>query len=108
MGDKLKLRIDISQTAPKQTLAFVEEGVEFVLKSLSVSAQGDVTLNLNALEGSSLVEGESAEVLTVKAVGGTEKIKLDSAFQLKTEVTYEVPKQKAETIEEAATKTAVP
>jgi hypothetical protein len=108
VGDKLKLKIDISQTAPKQTLAFVEEGVEFVLKSLSVSAQGDVTLNLNALEGSSLVEGESAEVLTVKAVGGTEKIKLDSAFQLKTEVTYEVPKQKAETIEEGATKTAVP
>jgi hypothetical protein len=106
VGDKLKLKIDISQTAPKQTLAFEEEGVEFVLKSLSVSARGDVTLNLNALEGSSLVEGESAEVLTVKAAGSTEKIKLDSAFQLKTEVTYEIFERNAEGIEEAATKTS--
>ena len=108
VGDTLKLKINISQTAPKQTLTFVEEGVEFVLKSLSVSAQGDITLNLNALEGSSLVEGESAEVLTVKAAGSTEKIKLDSAFQLETEVTYEVSKQEAEAVEEGATKTAVP
>jgi hypothetical protein len=105
VGDKLKLKIDISQTAPKQTLTFVEEGVEFTLKSLSVSARGDVTLNLNALEGSSLVEGESAEVLAVKALGNKERIKLDSAFQLKTEVTYEVFERKAEATEEGATKT---
>jgi hypothetical protein len=105
VGDELKLKIDISQTAPKQTLTFVDEGVEFVLKSLSVSARGDVTLNLNALEGSSLVEGESAEVLAVKALGNKERIKLDSAFQLKTEVTYEVFERKAEATEEGATKT---
>ena len=106
MGDKLKLRIEIVQTAPKQTLTFVEEGVEFALKSLSMSAQGEVILNLDSLEGSSRVEGRSAEVLTVKTVEGKEKIKLDSAFQLKTEVTYEVSKPNTEAIEEAATETS--
>jgi hypothetical protein len=92
VDDKLKLSIEIRQTAPKQTLTFVEEGVEFALKSLSMSAQGDVVLNLNALEGSALIEGQASEILAVKTAEGTDRIKLDSAFQLKTEVRYEVSK----------------
>ena len=106
VDDVLELSIEIQQTAPKQTLTFVEEGVEFVLKSLSMSAQGEVILNLDALEGSSRVKGRSAEVLTVKTVEGKERIKLDSAFELKTEVTYEVSKPNTEAIEAAATETS--
>jgi hypothetical protein len=105
VGDELKLRVEIVQTAPKQTLTFVEEGVEFALRSLSMSAEGDVILNLNALEGSASVQGQSAEVLTVKTVQSKEKIKLNSAFQLDMNVRYEASKQKAQAIEEAATKT---
>jgi hypothetical protein len=104
VDDKLKLRIEIRQTAPKQTLTFEEEGVEFALKSLSMSAQGDVILNLNALEGSAQIEGQASEILAVKTAEGTERIKLDSAFQLKTTVRYDVPKKKAEAIEEDANK----
>jgi hypothetical protein len=89
VGDELKLHVEIVQTAPKQTLTFVEEGVEFVLRSLSGSAQGDVTLDLNALEGNARVEGQSAEVLTVKTGKGNEKLKLNSAFQLNMDVTQE-------------------
>jgi len=103
VDDELKLHVEIAQTAPKQTLTFVEEGVEFALRSLSASAQGDVILNLNALEGNARVEGESAEVLTVKTSKGNEKLKLDSAFQLNMDVKYEASKQKAETTEETAT-----
>jgi len=104
VDDKLKLRIEIRQTAPKQTLTFVEEDVEFALKSLSMSAQGDVLLDLNALEGTAQIEGQASEILAVKSADGTERIKLDSAFQLKTEVRYEVSERKAEAIN-AATKT---
>jgi hypothetical protein len=103
VGDELKLHVEIVQTAPKQTLNFVEEGVEFALRSLSASAQGDVILDLNALEGNARVEGQSAEVLTVKTGKGKEKLKLDSAFQLNMNVTHEVSTQKAEAAEEAAT-----
>lgn len=105
VDEKLKLRIEIRQTAPKQTLTFEEEDVEFALKSLSMSAQGDVVLNLNALEGSARIEGQASEILVVKTVDGTERIKLDSAFQLKTEVTYDVAGQKADAGKDAATKT---
>jgi len=104
VGDEVKLNIEIVQTAPKQTLTFVEEGVEYALQSLSMSAEGDVILNLNALEGRSRIAGQSAEVLTVKTVESTEEIERNSAFQLSMEVRYEASKEKAEAIEEATKK----
>jgi hypothetical protein len=91
-ADKLTLGVEITQTAPKQTLKFEEEGTEFALKSLSTTARGRVILDLSSLEGNARVEGQSAEVLTVKTGEGTEKIELDSAFQLTSDVTYEVSK----------------
>jgi len=104
VGDELKLVVEIVQSAPKQTVTFVEEGVEFALKSLSVSARGEVDLNLNALEGNARIGGRSAEVLTVKTGEGKEKIKLDSAFQVNIDVTHEGSTQKTEAVEEAAPK----
>ena len=104
VGDEVKLNIEIVQTAPKQTLTFVEEGVEYALQSLSMSAEGNVILNLNALEGRSRIAGQSAEVLTVKTVESTEEIERNSAFQLSMEVRYEASKKKAEAIEEATKK----
>lgn len=88
-ADDVKLKVDIHHTAPEQTLRFVEEGIEFELQSLSTTATGQVMLNFNALEGSARVEGQSAEVLTVTTDEGTEEIELDSAFQLKMDVSYE-------------------
>ena len=104
VGDEVKLDIEIVQTAPKQTLTFVEEGVEYALQSLSMSAEGNVILNLNALEGRSRIAGQSAEVLTVKTVESTEEIERNSAFQLSMEVRYEASKKKAEAIEDATKK----
>ncbi len=87
--DDVKLKVDIIHTAPEQTLSFVEEGLEFELKSLSTTATGQVILNLNALEGSARVEGQSSESLTAKTGESMETIELDSAFQLKMDVSYE-------------------
>jgi len=88
-ADDVKIKVDINHTAPEQTLTFVEDGVESALKSLSTTARGEVTLNLKALEGNARVEGESTQALTVKTGDVTEKIQLDSAFQLKMDVSYE-------------------
>jgi hypothetical protein len=106
IGDELRLDVDIVQTAPKQTLAFEEEGVEYALESLSMSAQGTVVLNLNALEGSANAMGQSAEVMTVKTVEGTEQIEVNTAMQLKTTVRHEASKKKAAAVEEEAKKAA--
>jgi hypothetical protein len=106
VGDEVKLDVEIIQTAPEQTLTFEEEGVEYSLKSLSMSAQGTVILNMNALEGSARASGQSAQVVTVKTVEGAEEIENNAAFQLKTTVRHEASKKKAAEMEEAAKKGA--
>lgn len=104
MSNFIALSVSVVQGAPKQTVTFEEEGVEFALQSLSMSTQGDVILNLNALEGSARTTGQSAEVLTVKTLEGTEKIEVNSAFQINTTVRHDVSKKKAEAVEEAVKK----
>lgn len=106
VGDEIKLSVDIVQNAPKQTLTFEEEGVELALQSLSMSAQGEIVLNLNALEGSARAMGQSAEVMTVKTVEGTEEIELNSATTLDMTVRFEISKKKAAELEDAAKKGA--
>jgi len=95
-GDEVKLNVQIQQTAPKQTVTFEEDGVELTLEALSMNATGQVVLNLNALEANAAASGEAANLMSVKTVDGSEKIEIDSAFDVKMAVTYEV----AETIEQ--------
>ncbi|UCH30073.1 MAG: hypothetical protein JSV06_03340 [Myxococcales bacterium] len=96
VGDEVKLNVQIQQTAPKQTVTFEEEGVELTLEALTMNATGQVVLNLKALEANARASGEAADLLNVKTVDGSENIEIDSAFEVKMTVTYEI----AETIEE--------
>ena len=95
-GDEVKLNVQIQQTAPQQTVTFEEDGVELTLEALSMNATGQVVLNLNALEANAVASGEAANLMTVKTVDGSEKLEIDSAFDVKMAVTYEI----AETIEQ--------
>lgn len=94
-GDEVKLNVQIQQNAPAQTVTFEEEGVELTLESLNMNATGQVVLNLRALEANAMANGEAVDLMNVKTVDGSEKIEMDSAFDVKMTVTYEV----AETIE---------
>jgi hypothetical protein len=96
-GDEVKLNVQIQQTAPQQTVTFEEDGVELTLEALSMNATGQVVLNLNALEANAAASGEAANLMSVKTVDGSEKLQIDSAFDVKMTVTYEI----AETIEQA-------
>ena len=95
-GDEVKLNVQIQQTAPQQTVTFEEDGVELTLEALSMNATGQVVLNLNALEANAVASGEAANLMTVKTVDGSEKLEIDSAFEVEMAVTYEI----AETIEQ--------
>ncbi len=86
-GNSAELQVEIVQSAPAQSVTFEEQGTELSLESLSMSAQGQVMLNLNAVESVSRAEGQAAEVLSVKTIDGTEKIELNSAFSVQTLVT---------------------
>jgi hypothetical protein len=96
-GDQLKLNVQIQQTAPAQTVAFDEEGVELTLESLTMNANGKVILDLKALEANARASGEAADLLKVKTPEGTEEVEIDSAFDVQMSVTYAIE----ETIDEA-------
>ena len=104
-GDQVKLAIQIEQSAPAQTVTFEERGMEFELRSLSMRAEGHVILDLNAIEGHARVKGRADEILAVKTDQGTELVELDSAFELKAEVSHEVAEVDAEAVDEASTET---
>ena len=95
-GEELKLNVQIQQTAPQQTVTFEEEGIELTLESLTMNATGQIVLNLKALEANAQASGEAADLMNVKTVDGSQKVELDSAFDVKMTVTYEI----AETIAE--------
>lgn len=94
-GDEVKLNVQIQQTAPQQTVTFEEEGIELSLEALSMNATGQVVLDLKALDSNAVASGEAADLMKVKTVDGSEQVEIDSAFDVKMTVTYEV----AETIE---------
>ncbi len=82
VGDELRLRVEIAESAPRQTVSFQEEGMEVELESLSVTARGDLVVDFGALEASGRVEGRATEVLSVKRDGRNERIELDSMFRI--------------------------
>jgi hypothetical protein len=103
VGDELKLKVQIQQTAVPQTVTFPEEGIELQVESFSMNATGDVIANLNALEANAAASGDSTGVVNVKTVDGTEAVAIDRAFQVRMTVTYDQPASAAaELTEEAA------
>lgn len=84
--DELRLSVEIAESAPRQTVAFEENGVSFELESLTVSARGDLVVRPDVLEASGRVEGRATEVLSVTRGGAVEKVEVDSSFQIDIEV----------------------
>jgi hypothetical protein len=100
VGDELKLNVQIQQTALPQTITFEEEGLELSVESFKMNASGEVIANLNALETNASASGESAGVINVKTVDGTEKVEIDRAFQVRMTVTYDLAETEAEAAKE--------
>ena len=96
LGDQLKLDVQIQQTALPQTVTLDEEGVAFTVESFKMNASGEVVANLNSLESNAVASGESAGVLTVKTVDGSDRVEIDNAFQVRMTVTYDLAKSAEE------------
>ena len=112
VGDELKLDVQIEQTAPAQTVTFEKEGVELSVESYAMNTSGNVIVNLAALEANASARGESAGVMNVKTVDGSEKIEINRAVQIRMTVTYNLATfeadeatEKAKATQEAAKET---
>ncbi len=83
VGDEIKLNVAVTQNALPQTVDFPDEGIAISVEQMSANANGEIILNLNALESDAAASGAATDKLSVTAPEGTEKIEVDEAFEIR-------------------------
>ncbi len=83
VGDEIKLNVAVTQNALPQTVDFPDEGIAISVEQMSANANGEIILNLNALESDAAASGAAADRLSVTTPEGTEKIEVDEAFEIR-------------------------
>ena len=83
VGDEIKLNVVVTQNALPQTVDFPDEGIAISVEQMSANANGEIILNLNALESDAAASGAATDKLLVTAPEGNEKIEVDEAFEIR-------------------------
>lgn len=82
VGDEIKLNVTVTQNALPQTVEFPDDGLSISVDQMTANANGRIVLNLNALESDAAAAGESTNRIAVTGKDGTEKIQVNSAFEI--------------------------
>lgn len=83
VGDEIKLNVTVTQNALPQSVEFPEDGLAIGVEEMSANANGQIVLNLNALESDAAGKGESRDRLTVTDGEETAKINVEEAFEIR-------------------------
>lgn len=83
VGDEIKLNVAVTQNALPQTVDFPEDGLAISVEQMTANANGEITLNLNALESDAEAEGRAKDKLTVSGQGESKKVEIDEAFEVR-------------------------
>jgi hypothetical protein len=83
VGDEIKLNVSVTQNAVPQTLEFPEEGLAISVEQMTANANGEIILNLRALESDAAAAGNAKDQLTVTGQDGSKKIAVDEAFEVR-------------------------
>ncbi|MGD8317974.1 MAG: DUF6263 family protein [Myxococcales bacterium] len=89
-GDELMLNVSADQNAPAQTIEFPDEGMVIFVESLKGHAQGQIILNLSALESDASASGQVEDHLIVKTAEGSEAVQVVEEFQIEIANTSEL------------------
>jgi hypothetical protein len=81
-GDELMLNVIVEQNATPQVIEFPEEGIIISVESLTGHAEGQIILDLRALESDASATGKAEDRLIVKTSEGTETIQVIEEFQV--------------------------
>jgi hypothetical protein len=81
-GDELMLNVTVEQTARPQLIEFPDEDIVISVESLTGHAEGQIILNLGALESDASASGRAEDRLIVKTAKGTETIQVMEEFQV--------------------------
>jgi hypothetical protein len=83
VGDEIKLNVAVTQNALPQTVDFPDDGIAIAVEQMSANANGEIILNLNALESDAAAAGAATDKLAVTGPDGTEKISVDESFEIR-------------------------
>ncbi len=83
VGDEIKLNVTVTQNALPQTVDFPEDGLAISVEEMTANANGEIILNLNALESDAAAAGEAKDKLRVTDEGVSKKIEVSEAFEIR-------------------------
>lgn len=90
-GDEIMLNVTVQQFAKPQTIEFPEEGIEISVESMSTHAEGQIILDLDALESDASVSGTAEDRLIVKTPEGIETVDIAEEFEVQIVNTSALP-----------------
>jgi hypothetical protein len=83
VGDEIKLNVVVTQNALPQTVDFPDDEISISVEQMTANANGEIILNLNALESDAAASGEATDKLSVAAPEGSKKVDLNEAFEIR-------------------------
>ena len=83
VGDEIKLNVTVTQNALPQSVEFPEDGLAIAVEEMTANANGQIVLNLNALESDATGKGEARDRLTVTDGEETARIDVEEAFEIR-------------------------
>ena len=82
VGDEVMLNVAVQQMALPQSIEFPEEGIVISIQSMSSQANGQIILDLDALESDASANGTAQDRLLVKTPEGAETIDISEEFEV--------------------------
>ncbi len=81
-GDEIMLNVHVEQMAAPQTIEFPDEGLVISVESLSGSEDGQIILDLDALESDASATGQLQDHLVVKSDEGTQTVQVVEEYEI--------------------------
>ena len=82
VGDEVMLNVTVQQLALPQTIEFPEEEIAIAVQSMTSQAEGQIILDLRALESDASANGTAEDHLLVKTSEGAESIDIKEEFEV--------------------------
>lgn len=81
-GAEIMLNVTVQQMAAPQSIEFPEEGIVISVQSMTSQADGQIILDLDALESDASANGAAEDRLLVKTPEGAETIDINEEFEV--------------------------
>lgn len=91
VGDEIMLNVTVQQLALPQTLDFAEDGIEISVESMTAEANGQIILDLDALESDASASGTAQDRIIIKTVDGEEAVDVSEEFEVQIANTSALP-----------------